>query len=202
VSPTSRAHALAERFGADLSRPLRELSRGNRQKIGLVQAFFHDPELLVLDEPTAGLDPLMQEEFLSVVGEHRERGGTVFLSSHDLDEVERVCDRVGIIRDGRLIAVDDVAQMRDRAYREVVVSFERVVDPREIAAIAGVREVEADGTTLRFRVHGDLDPLVKALARHACATSSSRGRRSRSCSSPTTATASRRETSCVNPPDG
>jgi ABC-2 type transport system ATP-binding protein len=166
VADLARAHALAERFGADLSRPLRELSRGNRQKIGLVQAFFHDPELLVLDEPTAGLDPLMQEEFLSVVGEHRERGGTVFLSSHDLDEVERVCDRVGIIRDGRLIAVDDVAQMRDRAYREVVVSFERVVDPREIAAIAGVREVEADGTTLRFRVHGDLDPLVKALARH------------------------------------
>jgi ABC-2 type transport system ATP-binding protein len=166
VGDLARAHALAERFRADLARPLRELSRGNRQKIGLVQAFFHDPELLVLDEPTTGLDPLMQEEFIDVVGEHRERGGTVFLSSHDLDEVERVCDRVGIIRDGRLVAVDDVAQMRGRAYRTVVVSFEHPVDPREIAAIAGVQDVAADATTLRFRVHGDLDPLVKALARH------------------------------------
>src|SRR4051794_36470889 len=96
-----RAEALAERFRADLDRPLGELSRGNRQKVGLILATFHSPELLILDEPTSGLDPLMQEEFLSLVAEERERGCTVFISSHELDEVERVCDRVGIVRAGR-----------------------------------------------------------------------------------------------------
>ena len=111
VRDLDRAFQLAERFHADLNRPLGGLSRGNRQKIGLIQAFFHDPELLILDEPTGGLDPLMQEEFLELVGEERQRGTSVFLSSHELDEVQRVCDRVGIIRDGRLVAVEKVAEL-------------------------------------------------------------------------------------------
>ena len=166
VERMQRADALAERFEANLDRPLRELSRGNRQKIGLIQALFHDPELLILDEPTTGLDPLMQEEFLTVVAEHRDRGATIFLSSHDLDEVERICDRVGIIREGRLIAVEDVEEMRGRAYRHVTVRFGHVVDPAAIARIASVGDVEADETTLRFRVQGDLDPVIKAIARH------------------------------------
>jgi ABC-2 type transport system ATP-binding protein len=109
VAGLGRAPELAERFDADLDRRLGELSRGSRQKIGLIQALFHEPELLLLDEPTGGLDPLMQEEFLAVVAEERDRGRTVFLSSHDLDEVERACDRVGIIRDGRLAAVEPVS---------------------------------------------------------------------------------------------
>jgi ABC-2 type transport system ATP-binding protein len=161
-----RAEALAKRFQADLGRPLRELSRGNRQKIGLIQAFFHEPELVVLDEPTTGLDPLMQEEFLAVVGEFRDRGGTVLLSSHDLDEVERICDRVGIIRAGRLIAVDDVQAMRTRAYRHVTVRFAHPVTAAELDGVAGVEDVAADGATLRFRVLGDLDAVIKALAAH------------------------------------
>jgi ABC-2 type transport system ATP-binding protein len=169
IADGDRARALAERFEADLGRPLRELSRGNRQKIGLIQALFHDPELLVLDEPTTGLDPLMQEEFLAVVTEHRERGGTVFLSSHDLDEVERVCDRVAIIRDGRLVAVGDVEEMRGRAYRHVTVRFGDRVDPAQFADVAGVQDVTRDATTLRFRVQGDLDPVIKAIARHRVA---------------------------------
>jgi ABC-2 type transport system ATP-binding protein len=159
-----RAEPLAERFEADLDRPLHDLSRGNRQKIGLIQALFHEPELLVLDEPTTGLDPLMQEEFLAVVGEHRDRGGTVFLSSHDLDEVERVCDRVGIVRDGRLVAVEEVDAMRERALRHVRVRFAAAVAPGDMAAVAGVEDVVRDGDALRFRVHGDIDDLVKALA--------------------------------------
>ena len=106
-----RARELAERFHADLDRPVGHLSRGNRQKIGLIQALFHAPELLILDEPTGGLDPLMQEEFHKVVAEERERGTTILLSSHDLDEVERLCDRVAIIRDGRLVAVEHVADL-------------------------------------------------------------------------------------------
>lgn len=161
-----RAGALAERFQADLDRPLGSLSRGNRQKIGLIQAAFHDPELLLLDEPTTGLDPLMQEEFLAFLGDERERGRTVFLSSHDLDEVERICDRVGIIRDGRLVAVEKVAEITHRAYRRVELEFAAPVDPEEFARIPGVRDLRADGTRLTFRASGDLDPVIKAAARH------------------------------------
>ena len=160
-----RAQALAERFEADLSRPLRELSRGNRQKIGLIQALFHQPELVILDEPTTGLDPLMQEEFLTVVAEERERGATVFLSSHELDEVERICDRVGIIREGRLVTVEAVRDMRGRAYRNVAVRFADPVCVADFEHLAGVQDVELDGTTLRFRVLGDLDATIKAIAR-------------------------------------
>jgi ABC-2 type transport system ATP-binding protein len=166
VESLDRAHELAERFGANLSRPLRELSRGNRQKIGLVQALFHDPELVILDEPTTGLDPLMQEEFLAVVAEHRDRGATAFMSSHDLDEVERICDRVAIIREGRLVAVEDVEEMRGRAYRDVTVRFGHSVDGGEFDAVDGVRDVTSEDGTLRFRVQGDLDPVIKAIARH------------------------------------
>ena len=157
------ADTLAERFHADLDRPLGELSRGNRQKVGLIQALFHEPELLVLDEPTGGLDPLMQEEFLAVVGEQRDRGATVFLSSHDLDEVERVCDRIGIVRDGRLAAVEAVEAMRGRAGRTVTARFAGPVDAAEFEPFGDVR---ADGATLHLRVAGSLDAVVKALARH------------------------------------
>jgi ABC-2 type transport system ATP-binding protein len=157
---------LAQRFEADLDRRIRELSRGNRQKIGLIQALLHDPELLMLDEPTTGLDPLMQEEFLAVVDEYRERGGTVFLSSHDLDEVERVCDRVAIIREGRLAAVERVADLRGRAYHHVSIEFDPPVDGAEFARLPGVSELQTDGPNISFKVSGALDPVVKAAARH------------------------------------
>ena len=161
-----RAAELAERFEADLDRPLGELSRGNRQKIGLVQAAFHDPELLVLDEPTGGLDPLMQEAFLTFVADERERGRTVFLSSHELDEVERVCDRVGIIREGRLVAVEDVAEITGRSYRHVTLEFAERVDPDEFRRLPGVIDLEPDGRRIAFKATGDLDPVIKAAARH------------------------------------
>jgi ABC-2 type transport system ATP-binding protein len=157
---------LAQRFEADLDRRVRDLSRGNRQKIGLIQALFHDPELLTLDEPTTGLDPLMQEEFLEVIGEYRDRGGTVFLSSHDLDEVERVCDRVAIIRDGHLAAVERVADLRGRAFHHVAIEFDRPVDEAEFAHIAGVSELVTDKRRVAFKASGALDPVVKAAARH------------------------------------
>jgi beta-exotoxin I transport system ATP-binding protein len=157
---------LAQRFEADLDRRISRLSRGNRQKLGLIQALFHDPELLILDEPTTGLDPLMQEEFLSVITEFRARGGTVFLSSHDLDEVERACDRVAIIREGRLAAVEGVADLRHRSYRHVSVEFDAPVDQSEFVRIPGVSELHSDHRRLSFRVSGPLDPVVKAAARH------------------------------------
>jgi ABC-2 type transport system ATP-binding protein len=161
-----RAGELAERFDADLDRPLGQLSRGNRQKIGLIQALFHDPELLLLDEPTTGLDPLMQEEFLAVVREERARGRTVFLSSHELDEVERVCDRVGIIREGRLAAVEKVSELTGKGFRHFHIEFAGAVDPAEFAAIPGVGDLAADGRGLDFKASGNLDPVIKAAARH------------------------------------
>jgi ABC-2 type transport system ATP-binding protein len=161
-----RAPELAGRLGASLDRPLGQLSRGNRQKIGLIQALFHDPELLVLDEPTTGLDPLMQEEVLAVLDEARERGRTVFLSSHELDEVERVCDRVGIIREGRLAAVEKVSELTGKGFRHVHIEFAAPVDAGEFAALAGVRDLRADGRTVDFAAAGNLDALVKAAARH------------------------------------
>jgi ABC-2 type transport system ATP-binding protein len=166
VRGLGRAEALAERFQADLDRPLGELSRGNRQKIGLVQAAFHDPELLVLDEPTSGLDPLMQEAFLTFVREERQRGRTVFLSSHDLDEVERVCDRVGIIRDGRLAAIENVEEITGRAYRHVTLEFADRVDPDEFGRLPGVIDLEPKGRRIAFKATGELDPIIKAAARH------------------------------------
>jgi ABC-2 type transport system ATP-binding protein len=167
VRDLGRASQLAERFRADLERPLGELSRGNRQKIGLIQAFFHDPELLILDEPTGGLDPLMQEEFLELVREEGQYGKTAFLSSHELDEVQRVCDRVGIIRDGRLVAVEKVAELTGRAYRHVSLEFDGPVDASEFAQLPGVSELVTAGSRISFKVEGDLDPVVKAAARHS-----------------------------------
>lgn len=166
VRDMTRAQNLAERFEADLGRPLGELSRGNRQKVGLIQAMFHDPELLILDEPTSGLDPLMQEEFLKVVKEERDRGRTVFLSSHDLDEVERVCDRVGIIRHGRLVDVEHVADLTQRAFRHVVLEFADSVDPAEFESIEGVTELSCSGRRITFKARHNLDAVVKVAARH------------------------------------
>ncbi len=166
VRGLGRAPVFAERFKADLERPLGHLSRGNRQKVGLIQALFHDPELLILDEPTSGLDPLVQEEFLDVVQEERGRGTSVFISSHELDEVQRACDRVGIIRDGRLAAVENVADLTRRAYRHVTLEFTAPVDPAEFERLAGVSELASDGTRITFKVEGGLDAVVKAAARH------------------------------------
>ncbi len=164
MSSLGSAEELAERFRADLSKPLRELSRGNRQKIGLIQALFHNPELLILDEPTGGLDPLMQEEFLAVVAEHRDRGATVFLSSHDLAEVERICDRVGIIRAGRLAAIESVGEMKGRAYRKVRLTTKGEAQAQVFEQLPGVDSVAADGQAVTFRVLGDLNPVIEAIA--------------------------------------
>ncbi|MBJ7348443.1 MAG: ABC transporter ATP-binding protein [Thermoleophilaceae bacterium] len=123
VDTTAAVARLAEQFHADLTRPLRELSRGNRQKIGLIQALAHDPDLLILDEPTSGLDPLMQEEFLKTIEQLRERGKTVFVSSHNLTEIERSCDRVALIRDGALIALEHISDLRHRFVHDVRIEF-------------------------------------------------------------------------------
>jgi len=158
--------ALVERFAVDLSRPIRHLSRGNRQKVAVVQAFMHQPELLVLDEPTSGLDPLMQHEFQALCREVVRAGATVFLSSHVLDEVQHLCDRVAIIREGRLVASDDVETLRERAVRDVSIQFKGPFDIDAFRALPGVRSVNVHGPLLHLQLSGDADPLVKLAARY------------------------------------
>jgi beta-exotoxin I transport system ATP-binding protein len=157
---------LAERLDLDLDRPIRELSHGNKQKVGLVQAFMHQPELLVLDEPTQGLDPLAQQTFYALIDEERARGGTVFLSSHILPEVERICDRVGIIREGRLLTVDDVGELKAKALRSIVFHFDEPVDAESFANLPSVVAVEGRGDALALTIQGELDEVVKEASRH------------------------------------
>jgi ABC-2 type transport system ATP-binding protein len=165
LDETSRGEEVAERLDLDLDRQIKELSRGNRQKVGLVQAFLHDPDLLVLDEPTSGLDPLVQETFQELVRDAAERGGTVFLSSHVLSEVQQVADRVALVRDGRLLLVDTVENLRARSSTHVEVTFSEPPPSDAFTAMAGVRELERHGDVVRFALEGEIDPLVKALAR-------------------------------------
>jgi len=157
---------LAERLGLDLKRPIGELSKGNRQKVGIVAAFMHDPELLILDEPTSGLDPLRQQDVLELVRERAAAGRTVFLSSHDLDQVEHVAERVGIIRDGRLIAAEAIATLKQRALRRVEVRLAAPASGIErLRDVAGVRDVALADGVIRLHVEGSMDSLVKELAR-------------------------------------
>ncbi|MFG2002972.1 ABC transporter ATP-binding protein [Spirillospora sp. NPDC048911] len=163
--PQTRIDELAERLQLDTHARIKSLSKGNRQKVGLVQAFMHRPELLILDEPTSGLDPLVQQTFLDLVREAKAAGQTVFMSSHIMSEVEAVADRVAIIREGRLVALDTVAELRSRSYLRVRITFAEQVDPREFE-LPGVTGLTVDGTTLACRVDGDPDPLIKAAARY------------------------------------
>ncbi len=158
--------ALVERFGADIDRPIRQLSTGNRQKLGLVQAFMHEPELMILDEPIAGLDPLVQQSFHALLGEVSAQGRTVFLSSHTLSEVERVTHRLAILREGRLVVVDSLENLHKVAVQRLEIEFAEPVDPGEFGVLQGVTEVRADGPTLTVGFEGSADAVVKAAAAH------------------------------------
>jgi ABC-2 type transport system ATP-binding protein len=169
VKDLDYAYEIAERIDADMGRPMRRLSRGNKQKIGLVQAMFHKPPLLILDEPTGGLDPLVQEEFLKIIGEVKDEGRTVFFSSHTLNEVERICDRVGIIREGRLSAVENTDDLINKSFRHVSLTFAEELESEEanrFQNLEGVEGFDRDGVELTFDLHGNLDDMIKLAARH------------------------------------
>jgi ABC-2 type transport system ATP-binding protein len=156
---------LIERFDLDPSRRFREYSKGNKQKVGLVTALQHKPELLLLDEPTAGLDPLVQQTFFTVLREAVSEGRTVFLSSHILNEVERSCDRVAIIRDGRLVQVDRVDALRDLAHHQIELRFAGDPPTEQFRALPGVSDLVAEDHILRLRVQGSITPIVEAAAK-------------------------------------
>jgi ABC-2 type transport system ATP-binding protein len=160
---------LIERLDVDPSRKFREYSKGNKQKIGLVIALQHRPDLLLLDEPTSGLDPLIQQEFYGVIREAKQEGRTVFLSSHILSEVEKTCDRVAIIRDGRLTRVDRTAALRDLAHHTVELVFTGPVPAAEFEALPGVSDVVAADHVLRMKVSGGITPVVRAAAKYELA---------------------------------
>ena len=156
---------LAERLDFDMSKPARSLSSGNKHKLGLIQAFMHKPDLLILDEPTVGLDPLMQQEFYELVLEAQEEGQTAFISSHILPEVERICDRVAFIRKGKLIDVKEISDLKAQAFRQIEITFAQAVPKDEFSNLAGVQDVVVEDTVLRCTVAGSLDAVIKAAAR-------------------------------------
>lgn len=158
---------LMEQFAVEPDRRIRDLSTGNKQKIGIIQAFMHRPELVILDEPTSGLDPLMQQAVYAVISEFHAQGRTVVLSSHVLPEVERIAHRVGIIRMGELVTVETVENLKSRAVHQIEIRFgSNGPDQRQLAAVPGVAEVTMNGSVAMVRVEGSMDHLIKALSGH------------------------------------
>jgi ABC-2 type transport system ATP-binding protein len=159
---------LVERLGFDPSRRFREYSHGNKQKLGLVQAFMHKPRVLILDEPTSGLDPLNQQEFYQMVAEARTKGCTVFLSSHILPEVEHTCSRIAIIREGRLVKIDHVSVLKEIRQHDVEISFPGPASVEWFKNVASVVNVVpgADESTLQLHVQGTLTEIMKIASEH------------------------------------
>jgi ABC-2 type transport system ATP-binding protein len=156
---------LIQRLDLDPKRRYKEYSKGNKQKVGLVAALQHRPELLLLDEPTAGLDPLVQQTFFEIMREQVSSGATVFLSSHILSEVERSCDRVAIIREGRIAQIGRVDALRDLAHHQVEMRFEGKPPAAEFKKLKGVSDVTVEDHVLKLRVQGSITPVIQAAAR-------------------------------------
>jgi ABC-2 type transport system ATP-binding protein len=160
----SRAWSLAEKLDLDVSRKAEDLSTGNAKKAAIVQALLHSPRLLILDEPTSGLDPLVQQSFASILAEEAARGATVFLSSHVLSEVQRLCRRVAIVKDGRLVACEDIATLRQKHLRKVAVASPRSLCASDFPS-GSASDFILEGDTTRFLYAGDGNALVRELSR-------------------------------------
>lgn len=160
---------LTNKLQAELNRPIKDLSKGNRQKIGLIQAFMHKPDLIILDEPTSGLDPLMQGIFYDMVKRATQNNQTIFLSSHNLEEVQKICHRAAFIREGKLIAVNDIAKTNDIAIHKFIITFNDIPKLEEFNSIKGVDKIDINHKTLSINIKGSINPLIKELARHSVA---------------------------------
>ncbi len=163
--PVQRVEELARRMECDLGQRCGAMSHGQRQKVGVIQALMHDPEVLILDEPTATLDPLMQRNVHDLIRESRDRGATVFVSSHDLPEVAHLCDRAGILRHGKLVAVQDVGELAQQGRHVITIQFLEPVEPNVFERLPGVSQVTATDHAVTLTVSGDLDAIVKTAAR-------------------------------------
>ena len=157
---------LAARFDLDLSKKSKKLSKGNKQKVGIIQAFCHDPEILILDEPTSGLDPLKQQEFEDLVLEFKNQGKTIFISSHVLPEVETLCDRVAIIKNGQIIAEDKMADLKKKSLNRIEVQFSKDFDVDKLRKNIGISKVTGDLNRYTFDIEGNIDKFIKELANH------------------------------------
>ena len=166
--PESKEYVLelVKRLKAEPTKQMGDLSRGNRQKFGIIQAFMHKPDIIILDEPTSGLDPLMQEEFYKLVLEAKERGAAVFMSSHIMSEIQKMCDRVGIIREGKLVDEKTIADMANQASQTFDITFNGSVPIAELKAIKAARVVSHEDSNITIHMHGELTPLFKVLAKH------------------------------------
>ncbi len=157
---------LIARFDVEVKQPMKSYSKGMRQKIGIVLAFMCDPEVFILDEPSSGLDPLLQRVFNDFLLEEQARGKTIFMSSHIMSDVEKVCHRVAVIRQGELVTVEEVEALREKAGQRVTVEFGDAVTDEELARIPGVNMVRKSNSSFHFNVSGSMDPLIKALSLH------------------------------------
>lgn len=167
VSNSKRnAEKLAKKLGADLNKKINDLSTGNKQKIAIIQAFMHNPKILILDEPTRGLDPLMQEAFYELLVDAKKRGATIFMSSHILGEIQKTCDRVGIIREGRLVSESVISDLAAEAAQTFDIEFGSKVPLGEIRKVLGVRVQNKEGKRVTINMHGKLSDLFAVLARH------------------------------------
>jgi ABC-2 type transport system ATP-binding protein len=156
---------LIERFGLDTSRRIKSFSHGTKQKLALVQAFMHDPELLILDEPTNGLDPLIQQQFYELILELKERGQSVFFSSHVLSEIERVCDRVAILREGKLIALHEISDLKKYRLKTIEVTFKQEQD-ESIFQQEGVRKIEKNAQTVRLWIDANINGILRTISEY------------------------------------
>ena len=157
---------LVERFEAVLDRKIGTLSKGNKQKLGLIQALMHKPDLIILDEPTSGLDPLMKKVFYELIMEIKDTGRTVFFSSHDLTEVQKICDRAGFVKNGKLIAVETINQSLELNVRRYSVRFSNPANIDILTEIPNITDTEVEDTTMSFTIMGEVGPVLKALAAH------------------------------------
>ena len=163
MSNAARRAALTERFELDAKTPIRKMSKGTKQKVGIIAAFMHEPPVLILDEPTSGLDPLMQQRFLDLIEEEKARGATILMSSHVFPEVERTCDRVGIIKDGRLVAVEDVRRLREMQRKIFTVAVADAADARHLQ-VPGCTILQQRGHEVDIEVQGNYNAFIRALA--------------------------------------
>lgn len=160
------ARRLAKLFQAPLNQPIHTLSKGNRQKIGIIQAFMSEPKVLILDEPTSGLDPLMQEIFYELVRKTKKAGACVFISSHNLTEVQKMCDRVGFIREGKLIAEQSIDKLQNQAVQTYNITFGEDAPIADLRRVPGSKSVLNTSRHVTIRIKGNLKPLLQMLARH------------------------------------